>query len=239
MSILSFQLFCTDAITNSTDLFEQLDRAIKAKNQTLIESLFLQPAQKKLSQDNRNSLLERSLFFHSNEEKEMALFLLGKQEILKVNLLGIHDILRLSILRERPDVTNFVLFQISNAQLRPEISVIEACKRSAEEKKNAKLIKVFESYFNPNPQSTSAEASVVTIEFPYSSVCSSAGMTIVVPGKTQVLKFEDLCNENVFAGNGIIPAQENVRQVEEIEANTSYFSYILTFIGNNISRYLF
>ena len=162
MGIFSFQLFCADVpITDPTVLFDHLDRAVKAKNKARIETLFLQPAQINLTSNHRNSLLERSLFFFSaSEEKDMAFFLLEKQKTLKATRLGIHDILRLSISnsKKRPDVTNFVLFQITDETLRPERSVVVSCSDAVIQRKNAEFIKLFNDYLNPKPQSAVLES---------------------------------------------------------------------------------
>ncbi|MCE2716812.1 MAG: hypothetical protein ACK4V2_00570 [Pseudomonadota bacterium] len=143
--LLSFQLFCADiSINDPNALFDHFDREIKARNTIQIETLFLQPSFARLTPNQRNSLFERSLFFHT--DKEIALFLLTKQKILKVTRLGIHDILRLSVSKDRPDVADFVLHQITEELLYPDVDVITACKRNAEDKRNTQLADIFDDY---------------------------------------------------------------------------------------------
>lgn len=219
LAFFSFQLFCAEiVITNPVDLFNQLDRAVKAQNKVEIESLFSHPLQKKLTSNHRNSLLERSLFFHTH--KEMALFLLEKQEILKANRLGIHDILRLSVSTERSDVTAFVLFQISGEQLRPEKDVIIDCSNNARSRKNLELIKIFNDYLSAKPQNID-------------DVTASS----IVAISNQQEKSKELTNFNpaTAATLTIVPDQREEEQEEEIEAHQSTFSNLLTIFWNNIS----
>lgn len=214
LMISGFQLFCAEILINDPGgLFDQLDRGIKAGNIIQIETLFLQPSFTNLTQSKRNNLFERSLFFHTDEKKEVGLFLLEKQKVLKVNLLGIRDILRLSVSMERPDVTNFVLFQITDESLRPEKSVVEACKRSAEERKNIKLIKVFNDYLNPKPQSTMIER-------------ASAILPVA----------EDFSKQaNISADSVPITPSALIEEQEERKGYQVSFSDILTFLRNNIT----
>lgn len=146
--VFSFKLSCAElSITNPADLYDRLDRSIKAKDQAKIESLLLHPIQEKLTSNHRNNLLERAFLFHA--DVEMANFLLQKQNLLKANKLGIHDILRLSIIREQVDAATFILFQITDEQLQPERDVVEACYKTAQEKQSPEFTKVFSSYLYP------------------------------------------------------------------------------------------
>jgi hypothetical protein len=211
LAFSSFQLFCTEIVITPVDLFNQLDRAVKAQNKVEIESLFSHPLQKKLTSNQRNSLLERSLFFHTH--KEMALFLLEKQAILKANRLGIHDILRLSVSKERPDVTAFVLFQISNEQLEPEKDVIIDCSNNARPRKNLELIKIFNDYLSEKPKS---------IE----NVTASS-----ISNQQEKLKEPTDFNPATLTVITVVPDQRE----EEQEAHQSIFSNLLTIFWNNIS----
>jgi hypothetical protein len=220
LAFSSFQLFCAEIVITPVDLFNQLDRAVKAQNKVEIENLFSHPLQKKLTSNQRNSLLERSLFFHTH--KEMALFLLEKQEILKANRLGIHDILRLSVSTERSDVTAFVLFQISNEQLEPEKDVIIDCSNNARPRKNLELIEIFSNYLSAKPQNSEdvTASSIVTGTF--------AAMS------NQQEKTKELTDFNpaTAATLTVVPDQ---REQEQIEAHQSIFSNLLTIFWNNIS----
>ena len=211
LAFSGFQLFCAEIIVTPVDLFNQLDRAVKAQNKVEIESLFSHPLQKKLTSNQRNSLLERSLFFHTH--KEMALFLLEKQAILKANRLGIHDILRLSVSKERSDVTAFVLFQISNEQLEPEKDVIIDCSNNARPRKNLELIKIFNDYLSEKPKS---------IE----NVTASS-----ISNQQEKLKEPTDFNPATLRVITVVPDQRE----EEQEAHQSIFSNLLTIFWNNIS----
>ena len=211
LAFFSFQLFCAEIIVTPVDLFNQLDRAVKAQNKVEIESLFSHPLQKKLTSNQRNSLLERSLFFHTH--KEMALFLLEKQAILKANRLGIHDILRLSVSKERSDVTAFVLFQISDEQLQPERDVIIDCSNNARSRKNLELIKIFNDYLSEKPKS---------IE----NVTASS-----ISNQQEKLKEPTDFNPATLTVITVVPDQRE----EEQEAHQSIFSNLLTIFWNNIS----
>ena len=211
LAFFSFQLFCAEIIVTPVDLFNQLDRAVKAQNKVEIESLFSHPLQKKLTSNQRNSLLERSLFFHTH--KEMALFLLEKQAILKANRLGVHDILRLSVSKERSDVTAFVLFQISDEQLQPERDVIIDCSNNARSRKNLELIKIFNDYLSEKPKS---------IE----NVTASS-----ISNQQEKLKEPTDFNPATLTVITVVPDQRE----EEQEAHQSIFSNLLTIFWNNIS----
>ncbi len=217
LAFSSFQLFCAEIVITPVDLFNQLDRAVKAQNKIEIENLFSHPLQKNLPLNHRNSLLERSLFFYTH--KEMALFLLEKQEILKANRLGVHDILRLSVSKERSDVTAFVLFQISDEQLQPERDVIIDCSNNARSRKNLELIKIFNDYLSEKPQSIENV---------------TASSIVAIPNQQEKTKELTDFNPATPTVITVVPDQREEEQ-EEIEAHQSIFSNLLTIFWNNIS----
>ena len=139
----------------------------------------------------------------------MALFLLEKQEILKANRLGVHDILRLSVSKERSDVTTFVLFQISDEQLQPERDVIIDCSNNARSRKNLELIKIFNDYLSEKPKS---------IE----NVTASS-----ISNQQEKLKEPTDFNPATLTVITVVPDQRE----EEQEAHQSIFSNLLTIFG--------
>lgn len=132
-------------ITDQYILADQLDRAVKADDQGRVLSLLNEPAQKKLTSYYRNGLLERAMFFH-HFSKDMASFLLQQNGILKANQLGMDDILRGATAQGRVDIIEFVLFNISEDQLRPSEEVIGSACVIAKDRGKQEIMALFERY---------------------------------------------------------------------------------------------
>lgn len=208
-----FQLYgAEDSITNATELYERLDREIKAKNKVRIESLLSHFLQKKLTANHGNNLLERALFFHAGEDmKDMAFFVLSKHTILKINRMGIHDILRISVsnAQRRIDVAKFAL-EIEVEGLKPDKAVIKRCLEIMTEKRDEDFIKLFSAYLSP-------------------SLSNSGTITEVKSSDCQKLEVIPLVEDQSLAPVELIESLPDATQ-------SSPISTILTYLWNNIIK---
>lgn len=170
----------------------------------------------KITQQDRNDIFERSLFYTTSTAK--AKFLLQNNDLLKVNRLGIQDVLRLSVARGNCCVAAFILNEIS-AELMPERDVLVECFELVKKKNNPQLEGIFNAYLENQE-----------------GVCASRGEISI---GQQAQDREDAKSEREFMAIDVALEETEVidsSQEESNENNKTLISILLTYFCNNILR---